>query len=377
MIFTSLYAAIFSTMLGIGIVVPLLPRYAQMLGASGLGIGMIFSSFALSRAISMPIFGRFSDTKGRRKIIITGLFTYLVFSLFYVPADSVFELSIIRFLQGVSSAMVFPVAIAYIGDIAPHGKEGTCLGSFTSSIFLGMGFGPLLGGILTDYAGMNIAFIVMAGMAGVALITCILFLPDYPGTVKKPKPFFSLIIHPGMRIPFLYQLMNAFANGTFMVFIPIIAAHIGNLTPGETGLVISVSVLSTAILQRTCGSLADRFNKYLLITIGCVIVAIALAMIPSFEGLYAYILFALIMGTGGGISIPAMYALVTIAGRELGQGSAMGMINMIMSFGMIISPLICGMIMDLADISIVFYVSAVIVFISTPVYLYHGLCRSD
>ena len=75
------------------------------------------------------------------------------------------------------------------------------------------------------------------------------------------------------------------------------------------------------------------------------------------------------MGVGGGISIPAMYALVTITGREVGQGSAMGTINMVMSIGMILSPLICGMIMDEIGISSVFYFSAVIVILSIPVYL--------
>ena len=369
LIFTSLYASVFSTMLGIGIVIPLLPRFAETLGASGLGIGMIFSSFAVSRAIAMPFFGKFSDLKGRRTIIIMGLFLYMIFSLFYIPAASVWELSAIRFFQGIASAMVFPIAMAYIGDIAPRGKEGTCLGSFTSSLFLGMGFGPFLGGILTDYAGMDTAFIVMAALTGVALITCIIFLPDHPGHGKKQESMVRLLLHKGLRIPLLYQMMNAFANGTFMVFLPVIAAHIGNLTPGETGFVISLSILSTAVLQRVCGSLADRFDKYLLIATGCLIVASALALVPGFQGLYAYMLFALLMGIGGGISVPAMYALVTITGRDIGHGAAMGTVNMVMSGGMILSPLICGMFMDVMGIGSVFLLSAAIVLVSTPVYL--------
>ncbi|MDD3573882.1 MAG: MFS transporter, partial [Methanospirillum sp.] len=94
LLFTSLYVAVFSTMLGIGIVVPLLPKFAETLGASGFGIGMIFSSFALSRAITMPFFGRYSDVFGRRRFIITGLFLYAIFSLLYIPAGSVLELSV-------------------------------------------------------------------------------------------------------------------------------------------------------------------------------------------------------------------------------------------------------------------------------------------
>ncbi|WP_373839779.1 MFS transporter [Methanospirillum sp.] len=369
LLFTSLYVAVFSTMLGIGIVVPLLPKFAETLGASGFGIGMIFSSFALSRAITMPFFGRYSDVFGRRRFIITGLFLYAIFSLLYIPAGSVLELSVIRFLQGVASAMVFPIAMAYIGDIAPPGMEGRYLGTFTSSLHLGMGFGPFIGGFVTDIADMEMAFICMAALTGVALITSFLFLPDYRGKQIVQTSLFHLLIHPGLRMPILYQMMNAFANGTFMVFLPVIAAHVGNLSPGETGLVISLSVLSTAFLQKVCGGLADRFNKYLLIATGCITVAIALALVPGFEGLSSYLIFALLMGIGGGISLPAMYALVAITGREVGQGAAMGTINMVMSLGMIISPMVCGLFMDQIGISSVFFVSATIVLITTPVFL--------
>lgn len=369
LLFISLYVAVFSTMLGIGIVIPLLPRFAETLGASGFGIGMIFSSFALSRAFAMPFFGRYSDICGRRQFIIIGLLLYAIFSLLYVPAGSVLELSGIRFLQGIASAMVFPIAMAYIGDIAPPGMEGRYLGTFTSSLFLGMGLGPFLGGIVTDIAGMDTAFICMGALTGVALLTCIFFLPGYQGSRKEQSSILHLLIHPGLRIPLLYQMMNAFANGTFMVFLPVIAAHVGNLSTGETGLVISVSVLSTALLQRVCGRLADRFDKYLLIATGCLTVAVALALVPGFEGLWSYLFFALLMGIGGGISVPAMYALVTIAGRDVGQGAAMGTINMVMSMGMIISPVVCGLFMDQTGISSVFYLSAVIVLVVTPVFL--------
>ncbi|HOL40890.1 MFS transporter [Methanospirillum sp.] len=368
-LFISLYVAVFSTMLGIGIVIPLLPRFAETLGASGFGIGIIFSSFAVSRALAMPFFGRYSDVCGRRQIMTTGLFLYTVFSLLYIPAGSVLALSGVRFLQGIASAMVFPIAMAYIGDIAPPGMEGRYLGTFTSSLFLGMGLGPFLGGIITDLAGMDMAFVCMALLTGLALLTCLLYLPWYPGRRREQTPVFHLLIHPGLRIPILYQLMNAFANGTFMVFLPVIAAHIGNLSVGETGLVISVSVLSSAFLQKICGSLADRFDKYLLIAGGSMILAIALILVPGFHGLWAYLLFALLMGIGGGISVPAMYALVTITGREVGQGAAMGTINMFMSIGMILSPLVCGVCMDQMGISSAFSISAIIVLLATPVFI--------
>jgi MFS family permease len=359
-------------MIGIGIVIPLLPMYASNLGATGIWIGLIFASFSFSRAIFMPVFGRLSDNRGRKKLIIVGLCFYAILSSLYVIADTVPILVFIRFLHGITSAMIFPIAMAYIGDISPVGREGTYMGRFTSSMFLGMGLGPLIGGIVTDLLGIDATFLAMSSLAGLALLTCIILLPDRKGKTRNPSPMISLIFHPGLRGPILYQFVNAFANGTFMVFLPVIAAQVGGLTAAETGVIISVSILSTALLQQLLGKLADRYNKYYLITLGTAIVSVALALVPGFHGFYPYIIYAIIMGIGGGISVPAMYALVTITGRETGQGSAMGVINMVMSMGMILSPLASGWIMDILDISAVFFVSAAIIIITTPLFLIMG-----
>jgi MFS family permease len=372
-IFSSLYGAVFTTMIGIGIVIPLLPGYAQDLGASGIYIGLIFSSFALSRALFMPFFGRLSDNRGRRALIITGLCGYVTLSVLYIFADSVSTLILIRFLHGITSAMIFPIALAYIGDISPLGMEGRYMGSFTSSMFLGMGIGPLLGGVVTDIYGIDATFLAMAGMSAIALLTCILLLPDRRGTSTRPAPMLSLILHPGLRGPILYQFINAFANGTFMVFLPVIAAYVGELSVAETGVIISVSILSTALLQKVLGKLADQYNKFYLIALGTIIVAVALALVPGFHGFYPYLIYAFLMGIGGGIAVPAMFALVTITGRETGQGSAMGVVNMVMSMGMIVSPLICGWIMDISNVSAVFNISAYIVAISTPLFIMMGV----
>ena len=95
-----------------GIIAPLLPLYADDLGASGLWLGIIFAGFSISRAIFMPIFGRISDRQGRRKFVCTGLFAYAVISLGYIWADSISDLTLVRTLHGVASAMIIPIAQA-------------------------------------------------------------------------------------------------------------------------------------------------------------------------------------------------------------------------------------------------------------------------
>jgi MFS family permease len=81
--FRILFISVFASMLGLGIVVPLLPYYADTLGATGIGIGLIFSGFALSRAIFMPLIGRYSDRMGRKYFILIGLGLFTLLSDVY------------------------------------------------------------------------------------------------------------------------------------------------------------------------------------------------------------------------------------------------------------------------------------------------------
>ena len=145
-IFNVLFSAIFATIMGVGIVVPLLPVYAHQLGAGGFTIGMIFGAFSISRTILVSFFGRKSDQLGRKPFIVTGLLLYGMVSIAFIFFSSIPALIIIRFFQGIASAMLMPVILAYIGDITPPGSEGGVMGVFNMSTFLGLSVGPLMGG---------------------------------------------------------------------------------------------------------------------------------------------------------------------------------------------------------------------------------------
>ncbi len=365
--FNVLFVSVFSAMLGLGIVVPLLPFYAESLGASGIWIGAIFSGFSLSRAIFMPLIGKLSDSRGRKIFILFGLFIYSFLSLLYISATSVYALTAVRIIHGIASAMVIPIAMAYIADLSPKGGEGKYMGTFTISMFLGMGFGPLLGGIIKDTHGMEAVFISMAIFSAIAFIICLIFLPEtrgrYVGSSLK-----AALENRIMRAILFFRVMNAFAYGTFMVFLPVVGVKLANLRPTEVGILISLSIFTTAILQRQFGKIADAKRKSLLIVFGSIVVAFSLFMIPFLNSFAYLFLAALLVGIGSGISLPSAMAIVTIAGRKIGQGSAMGAFNTAMSIGMITAPMISGSIMDLFGESYVFPFSGVIILLSILVF---------
>ncbi|MDD1724060.1 MAG: MFS transporter [Methanospirillum sp.] len=356
-------------MIGVGIVIPLLPRYAVTMGATGIWIGMIFSAFALSRVIFLPVFGRLSDGYGRKRLILAGLFSYSVISVSYMLAGSVYEITALRFFHGMASAMILPIAIAYINDIAPAGREGAFISSFVSSSYLGLSLGPLLGGVILEFFSMNAVFVSMAIFSLLAFVTGFFYLPDLsPGQVVKPS-FREIVIHKTLRGPILYQLMYALANGTFMVFLPILAVGDPSISSSQTGLIILVSTLSTPVFQYFFSRVTENFGRYHLIASGVGMIGISLLIIPVLHGLVAYLSAALLLGIGRGISLPAMYALVTDAGREIGQGSASGMVNMSLAVGLIVAPLVSGAVMDLLGIGMVFFLSGLVSLLCTALFI--------
>ncbi len=371
-IFLILCFASFTTMLGIGIITPALPLYAQLMGATGFWIGIIFSSFALSRTIFLPIFGKLSDLHGRRMPLLIGLSGYAIFSALYVMADSVFALILIRFLHGIAASLVFPVAVAYVADIAAAGEEGQLLGGFNSAAFLGMSFGPLISGVMMDYLGMSSAFLALAVISVITAGICLKYLPDYRVTPREPTPFLGVFRHPALRIPIFFYLVYSVAYAIFLVFLPIITRTVGQFSGTEAGILIFVGTVIMAGVQIVFGKIADTSNKYTLLAAGISIIAVACFLIAFASSFLAYLGAVIVLGCGFGISLTTVSALVAIAGRETGQGSAAGVVNMAQGIGLIIVPAIFGIVMDYSDIRMVFIITTVITLASVPFLLSAG-----
>jgi DHA1 family multidrug resistance protein-like MFS transporter len=176
---------IFSSNLGNGIIAPLLPLYAEEMGASGVWLGIIFSGVAIASAIFMPFAGRFSDRHGRKPVLCIGLFGLTMTSFAYVWANDIAPLVVVRFVQGAATAMVMPIAQAYIGDITPEGEEGKWMGIFNATFIIGFGSGPLLGGVIADRFGMNTAFYIMGFLNLISFLCATFILPEFRPTAAS------------------------------------------------------------------------------------------------------------------------------------------------------------------------------------------------
>ena len=353
-----LFTVTFAAQLGLGLVSPLLPIYAQDLGASGIWLGIIFAFFSFARFIAMPIVGRYSDEYGRRRFIVYGLAIYTVVSLLYILANSPETLSVIRFAHGISSAMVVPVAMAYVGDISPRGREGRYMGMFYVSMSLGVGFGPLMGGVITDSLGFDYAFVATGMLALANLVFVIAILPESTATRKAiPRvPYRTVLADRPVQAILAYRLVNSLGQGMVLSFLPIYAMVQRGLPLTMVGLVLSSRWLTNSIFNIPFGLLSDRYNRTLLAVIGGVVFATALVAMPIASDGTQLLAINMLGAVGSSLAMASTSAITTTLGRGLGMGTLMGLINAGHALGMTIGPLMAGIIFDTIGLNELFYV---------------------
>src|SRR5512136_136772 len=144
--------------LGFGLIMPLFPLYLKYLSKDpsdvGLQVGILFSMFVLTRAILATPFGNLSDRVGRKKLILIGSFLYAVLAILFTVPSTWVGLLFVRALQGLASAMVWPVSEALIIDSTPSHMRGRAMGKVVMMSNLGMVVGPFVGGGLFGLADL-------------------------------------------------------------------------------------------------------------------------------------------------------------------------------------------------------------------------------
>ena len=351
-------------MVGLGIISPIMPNYASDLGASGIYIGLIYSSFSLSRAVLQTPIGRLADTFSKKKIIVAGLIVYAVISVIYTYVTSPEMLIVVRFFHGVGSSMMMPVAMAYAMNLTPKGEEGKYMGYLNTALFSGFGAGPFIGGYIYENYNTVMVFNTMTVLVLISLALTILLVPDEESLGTKlrqaPAPIREILANRTLSSILIYRAVNALGRGTIMSFLPLYVVQILGLSSTYIGVILSTGIFLNAFLQTPMGMLADRVNRKALLIGGGLLAAVGYFYLVQTGTIAEIFVARMVVSMGSALSMPAVTAIIAKEGRELGSGSTVGVFNTAMSIGQIIGPVFSGFLLDAYGMGSVFYFSGFI-----------------
>ena len=362
-----LLGTVFIAMMGVGFVVPFLPVYARDLGASGFQLGMMVAAFSLSMGIVQPLAGSFSDRHGRKLFMAAGLAIFSLCGFGYSLANSILDLTVIRLIQGIGAGMIFPVAMAYVGDRAPPEHEGRYMGMFNVALMGGIAAGPLLGGALNDIYGIDAAFYGMGALSALALLLALAILPESQSRQGEEERaplhtvFRTILADRVMRGVLLVRLSVMLAMVPSFVFLPVIMTEEIGTSATKIGIVITARTLVSASLQLPFGWVADRYNRVVITVVSVLGMAVLVSWLGLSSEMWHVLLLFTLMGVTEAAFLPTTSAMAMEGGRSFGMGSAMGVINSALTVGMFSGSMLSGLLVDSVGLTLAFIIMGTIV----------------
>ena len=344
-----IWVVTFTTMLGIGLIAPILSFYAKTLGANNFEISLIFSIFMIARTLAQIPAGALSDIYGKKLFLTIGTFFYGVATFFYNFVSSIFDLIMVRFFTGVFSAFVTPIASSYVSSIAPKDKMGQYMGFFNSSIGMGFGVGPFIGGFLAQNFGIKAPFYFCGALGVLASIICYLKLDEVKFERKEEKINIKLYLKDKkFLVPFLFNTFILMGNSSIIVFLTIYAYRFGIGLDGS-GFLIALTNIVSALLQRKLGALYDKYN-FKILPLGIILISLGFLLLSISNNFYKFLLSLLIQAIGSGLVSTALMSYVANIIPNERKGEGLGLFTTSLNFGFMIGALIFGAIAYFIDI---------------------------
>jgi DHA1 family multidrug resistance protein-like MFS transporter len=372
--FVVLVGSMFISMLGMGIVSPFLPIYANTLGASSLQVGLVQAAFNITGIGTLIFVGRLSDRFGRKSFLSGGLSILAISSVGLMFSTDIVHLILWRFVQGLGASAHLPIAQAYLGDITPEGNEGKWMGLFNAVLFAGMGAGPLVGGGITDAFGMKITFLTMAVLNVLGLIATLLFLKEMPrkAAAHEHTSYVAPLKSRVLQGVLSFRMTTGIGTSSLMVFMPLFADLRLGLSATLIGILMAART-PMSILQSYTGRLADKWNRRSMVIWGGVASVIAAVILPWTGGFWALLLVYVSVTLGQSVAIPPASAYAVQEGRTFGMGASMTMFMLAMQVGNGIGPIVLGSLADWFGLESTFYSAAICM--AAGVVLFAGMVR--
>lgn len=361
----------FIAMSGVGLVIPVMPKYLETFGVAGQALGFIIAAFALAQFIFSPIAGDLSDKLGRKRLIIIGLVIFSVSQLAFGLATHEWMLYVSRAVSGVGAAFLIPPTMAFVADITTVEERGRGMGLLGASMSLGFMIGPALGGFLAKIS-LAFPFYIAATVAIISAVVSYFILPDIRNQVsasmeKKKRENLYVQMKKSIKTPYFIMLIIifvfSFGLANFQATFSLYVDHKYSYTPQDIAVLLTVGgfigvIVQTFVVQK----LFKRFGELNVILVNLLFAAVSMSFILFVNSFWLILFVSTIFFTATSLIRPAVNTVVSkLAGNE--QGFAAGMNNAYMALGNMIGPALAGIFFDI-NISSPFIIGSILLLIS-------------
>jgi DHA1 family tetracycline resistance protein-like MFS transporter len=375
---------LFLDLMGFGIILPILPFYAESMHASATTVALLATAFSAAQFVMSPVLGRISDRYGRRPVMLVSIAGSVASSLVLGFAHVLWLVFVARIVAGSSKANV-STAHAYVADLIPIDQRAKYMGWMGAAMGMGFVFGPAVGGLL-GHVFTELPFFVSAALSLLNLVMAAVWLPeslrrrgkkqaDAPEAVDASHSRAAMLTGAGMRrvfaelrgthmawlavIAFCFYLSFAGMESTLALF----GQQVFGWGYGETGLFMTYVGVNMVVFQgMVVGRAVARLGEARTLAIGLTMVALALILLggidhfsrffsltlqtreggASLSSLAFYAVGGLLLAGGNGLTSATLSALVSRVSSEDEQGWNMGIKESASSLARVTGPMVAG-----------------------------------
>jgi len=374
----SVWFGCFFTGLAISQIIPFLPLYIEQLGISGgdalsLWSGLTFSiTFVISAAVA-PLWGSLADRKGRKLMLLRAAFGMGVVILLQAFVTQAWQLLLLRALMGLTSGYI-PNAMALVAAQVPRDRSGWALSCVSTGQIGGVILGPMLGGLLADWVGLRMVFIVTAALLLVSFLVTLFLIKEtgYTPVSKKDKlsgrEVFASLDNPKLMLclfvtTMVIQMCNGSVNPILTLFVRELAPTAENIA-FLSGVIAALPGISALIAAPRLGRLGDRIGTQRIL-LATMVVSLLLLIAMSFVTSATQLgVLRFLLGFADGAMMPAVQTLLVRHSRDNITGRIFGYNQSFMYLGNVAGPLLGAAVSAVTGYRWVFFATALVVLIN-------------
>ncbi len=351
--YLTIFLTCFIDILGFGIVIPVLPLYAEHFGATAVQIGALVGIFSLAQFFFAPIWGKVSDRVGRKPVLLLGLMGTVAGYLLMGMAHTVLMLFVARLIDGISGANI-GAAQAYLADISTPENRAKAMGLLGAAFGLGFVFGPALGGWASVTFNYAAPMFIAAALALANFFFVLFFLPESRGVEaigKRSEPLFPHLLDHVERRTYAWSVASYFlvivGFSMMTAIFALLLLHRFGLDALHTGYIFAgVGVLGVIIQGGLIGRLVRRFGEAALAFVGTIFMFAGLCGLALSPGVAWVFVATAAVGIGNSLLMPTLSALASRSADANWQGRALGVMQSSGSLARWVGPMIAGLLLS-------------------------------